>query len=102
MILTERTSGIGPSWLSVQGTGTVTGADGSPAAIAPYGWNVLLRENGLMEHAVLLNLVSASSSQSPSYGQFNGDLVNGDLVGRITEVPAKIAGEYVPVLFTRQ
>jgi hypothetical protein len=37
-----------------------------------------------MDHGVLLNFHSADTTAGSGYGQFNGDLVNGDLIGTIT------------------
>jgi hypothetical protein len=37
-----------------------------------------------MNNGVLINLNRANTIEGLGYGQFNGDLVNGDLVGTIT------------------
>ena len=88
--LTEAPSRIAPSWLDVEGTGTLTGSNGRSVAIAPRGWNVQRSPGSLMDHGVLINFHRADTTAGSGYGQFNGDLVNGALLGTITLTPADI------------
>jgi hypothetical protein len=103
MDLTESSSGIAPSWRDVHGTGSLTGRDGRSLAIAPDGWNVQRSAGSLMNNGILINLNRADRTEGLGYGQFNGDLVNGDLVGTITLTPAEVVlfSDHSVARFTR-
>ena len=82
--LIEGPSRIAASWIDVQGAGSLTLSDGRSLAIAPHGWNVQPGAGSPMVNGVLINFDRADISGGIGYGQFNGNMVNGDLVGTIT------------------
>jgi len=82
--LIEGPSRISPDWIDVQGTGSLTPSEGRSVAIAPHGWNVQRSAGSPMVNGVLINFDSPDISGGIGYGQFNGNLVNGDLVGTMT------------------
>jgi len=56
-----------------------------------------------MNNGILINLNRADRTEGLGYGQFNGDLVNGDLVGTITLTPAEVVlfSDHSVARFTR-
>jgi len=79
MEVTEEPSRIGPSWLNVTGSGSLTAADGTRVTLKQDGWNVKLSANSALQHSLLINFFPDGGGVG--YGQFTGDLSGADMVG---------------------